>query len=323
MKDVLMYRGAQRILSICAGLQVQEKVLILTDFLKESIARILASVAMAMEAEPVIMTMPPRQLDGQEPPETVAEALKRADLILTPVSKSVTHTNAIKDAIATGSRGIMLTAFIDDQLISGGIDADFDALKPFCEKVAQMLEEANIAELYTPAGTNLVMDISGRKGNAHSGIARKPGQLTTVPNIESSISPLEGKTEGIIVGDASIPYYDIGLLREPVYMNVREGKIVDIKGGEQAEMIAAMMSSQDDPNVYNIAQLAFGLNPKCKMRGIMLDDEGVYGTSHIGIGTSTVLGGKVKTKMHYDVLMWKPTLQLDSKIVLKDGEWLI
>jgi len=318
-----MYAGASRILDVCAGLKPGEKVLILTDFLKESIARVLASAAMAMGAEPVIMVMPPREVDGQEPPETVAMAFKKADLILTPVAKSVTHTNAVKEAIAGGSRGIMLSAFVPEQLISGGVYADFEAQKPLCEKVARLLEEAVMAKLTTPAGTNLIMDLSGRKGNAHPGIARKPGQFTTVPNIEASTSPVEGKTEGILVGDGSIPYYDIGVLKEPVYMTVKEGRVVDIKGEAQAETISGIMAAQDDPNVYNIAQLAFGLNPKCVMSGIMLDDEGVYGTAHIGIGTSTLLGGKIKTKMHFDILMWKPTLELDGKVVLKEGEWLI
>ncbi|HYB21819.1 MAG TPA: leucyl aminopeptidase, partial [Thermodesulfobacteriota bacterium] len=195
MKEVLMYRGAQRILRVCADVKPGEKVLILTDYLKEPIARVLASAAMAMEAEPVIMVMPPREVDGQEPPETAAMAMKKADLILTPVAKSVTHTNAVKDAIAGGSRGIMLTAFVPEQLISGGIYADFEAQRPLCEKVARMLEEARTAKLTTPAGTNLIMDLTGRKGNAHPGIARKPGQFTTVPNIESSTSPVEGKSE--------------------------------------------------------------------------------------------------------------------------------
>ena len=80
---------------------------------------------------------------------------------------------------------------------------------------------------------------------------------------------------------------------------------------------------QDDPNVYNIAQLSFGLNPRCRMQGIMLEDEGVYGTSHIGIGTSSLLGGTVKAKMHFDVIMWTPTLTLDGQVVLRDGNWLV
>ncbi len=321
MKEIQMYKGAQRILETCAGLKSGEKVLILTDFLKEPIGRILADAAIDKGAEVVLMIMPPRELDGQEPPDVAATALKGADLILTPVARSVTHTNAIKDAIAAGSRGIMLSAFVPEQLISGGIYADFERQRPLCEKVAKLLEEAVSARLTTPAGTNLVFDLSNRKGNAHPGIAMKSGQITTVPNIEASVSPVEGKTEGMLVGDGSIPYYEIGVLTAPVYMKVKDGRVVDIQGGTQAITIAGMMAAQDDPNVYNIAQLAFGLNPLCSMSGVMLDDEGVYGTAHIGIGTSTLLGGKIKTKMHFDILMWKPTLELDGKIVLKDGEW--
>ncbi len=83
------------------------------------------------------------------------------------------------------------------------------------------------------------------------------------------------------------------------------------------------MADQHDINVYNIAQLSFGLNPLCQMQGVMLEDEGVYGTSHIGIGTSSLLGGTVKAKMHYDVIMWNPTLELDGVVVLRDGQWLI
>jgi leucyl aminopeptidase (aminopeptidase T) len=59
------------------------------------------------------------------------------------------------------------------------------------------------------------------------------------------------------------------------------------------------------------------------MSGLTLDDEGVYGTAHIGIGTSIVLGGEVMASMHYDAVMWEPTLEADGKVVLKDGEWLI
>jgi leucyl aminopeptidase (aminopeptidase T) len=59
------------------------------------------------------------------------------------------------------------------------------------------------------------------------------------------------------------------------------------------------------------------------MEGVMLHDEGVYGTAHIGIGTSVLLGGEVKTLTHFDALMWKPTLALDGKIVLENGKWLL
>jgi 2,5-dihydroxypyridine 5,6-dioxygenase len=267
--------------------------------------------------------MPPRSLDGEEPPPAIAAAMQHADLVVSLVARSITHTSAVLGALGTGARALMLTAFTENMLLGGGITYDFRANRPFCRKVAGLLEAANSARLTTPAGTDLTFDLSGRPGNAHAGFIDKPGQMTTMPNSEASVSPVEGKTDGTLIGDASIPYYDIGLLSEPVRMEVADGRVISVTGGWQAQRIARQMAELDDPNVYNIAQLSFGLNPLCKMQGVMLEDEGVYGTSHIGIGTSSLLGGTVKAKMHYDVIMWSPTLELDGTIVLRDGQWLI
>lgn len=323
MEHVLMARGAGRIMDVCLDLQAGERVVVVTDFLKAELAQVVAAAAHARGADVVMTVMAPRDLDGQEPPEAVARALRGADVILSLVARSITHSTAIKEAIQGGARGVMLTAFIPDQLMGGGIDADFEAIEPLCQRVAQLLGEANEAHITTPAGTDLRMSLAGRPGNAHSGLARTPGIFTTVPNIESSVSPVEGTAEGTFVADASIPYYDIGVLTEPVRYTIREGRIVDIQGGAQARAIAQKMADCHDPAVYNIAQLSFGLNPLCPLRGVMLDDEGVYGTSHIGIGTSTSLGGVVKAPMHYDAVMWQPTLALDGEVVLKDGHWLL
>jgi leucyl aminopeptidase (aminopeptidase T) len=51
----------------------------------------------------------------------------------------------------------------------------------------------------------------------------------------------------------------------------------------------------------------------------MLNDEGVYGSMHIGIGTSSNLGGGVKAPTHFDLVMYHPTLELDGKVILKEG----
>ncbi len=56
------------------------------------------------------------------------------------------------------------------------------------------------------------------------------------------------------------------------------------------------------------------------MTGVMLDDEGVFGSVHIGIGSNLTLGGKIKAAIHYDLLMWKATLELDGMVILEDGE---
>ena len=54
---------------------------------------------------------------------------------------------------------------------------------------------------------------------------------------------------------------------------------------------------------------------KCRMCGIMLEDEGVVSTCHIGIGTNITLGGNTKTPIHYDLLMWEPKIEVDGEVV--------
>lgn len=315
--------NARRVLEQSGTLRDGERVVVVTDYEKIDLGLIVAAAARAITEHVDLLTMPPRRLDGEEPPATIAAALCHADLVVSVVSRSITHTGAILAALHNGARGLMLTAFTESMLLGGGIDYDFRANRPFCQAVAQRLADANTARLTTQAGTDLCMDLSGRPGNAHAGVVDGPGQLTTAPNVEASVSPVEGASSGVILADASIPYYDIGLLTDPVRMKVAAGRVTEIEGGSQAARIARQMAEQDDANVYNIAQLSFGLNPLCRMQGVMLEDEGVYGTSHIGIGTSNLLGGTVKAKMHFDVIMWNPTLELDGEVVLRNGEWLI
>ena len=54
------------------------------------------------------------------------------------------------------------------------------------------------------------------------------------------------------------------------------------------------------------------------MCGIMLEDEGVLSTCHIGIGTNITLGGSIKAPIHYDLLMWEPKIEVDGEVVI-DG----
>ena len=121
------------------------------------------------------------------------------------------------------------------------------------------------------------------------------------------------------MADASIPYLGIGVLKEPVKCRVEKGFIVGIEGGHQAELLKKDLESRKDPDSYNIAELGLGLNPESRMTGIMLDDEGVFGSVHIGIGSNITLGGNVKAAIHYDLLMWKATLELDGKVILEVG----
>lgn len=320
MKRVLMAKGAGIITRQCANIRPDEKVLIVTDFIKTDIAETIAAAARTLGAEVVMCVIAPTHIDGTEPPDAVAAAMSEADCIIMPVSKSLAHTDAARQAIQQGARVISMTAFTESQMTEGGLYADFRKEKPTCDKVAELLSQGSMVHFTTPAGTDLTFSIEGRPGNSHACVLDSPG-FTALPNIEANISPVEGTTNGVLVGDGSIPYYDIGVLAEPVVFKIKDGFVYEITGGVQAKQIDRLMASQNDRFVYNIAQFAMGLNPMCtELTGVMLNDEGVLGTAHIGIGTSSNLGGRTKAKTHYDVIVRNATVSIDGSIIMEKGK---
>jgi 2,5-dihydroxypyridine 5,6-dioxygenase len=323
MDAFLMMRGARKIVEVCAAVKPGERVCIVADSASPfpEIANCLAAAAHERDAEVVITIMSPRDVDGAEPPPAVVDAMKASHVALLPVSYSISHSEGVRSAMKQGTRVASLVAFTKDMMIRGGIEADFAKLRPACDAVAAAFTEANEAVLTSPGGTNITLNLKGRPGNSHPCIVDKPGKFTAIPNVEANISPVEGFGEGVAVFDGSIPNLRMGVVDAPVIVEVRGGSIVNIKGGRHADILRRIWSKQDDPSVYNIAQLAVGMNPECTpFTGVWLNDHGAYGTVHLGIGTSASLGGHTQSSLHFDGMMYKPTLKLDGRSILKDGE---
>lgn len=318
MRDILMMRGARVLVEDLGNVQAGENVLIVADAEKVSIARVVAAACHARGAETVISIMAPRSHDGQEPPPVVAAAMRKADIIFTPVSISVSHTDALREALAGGARALSLSAYTEDVLIGGGLQADFKKRGAVCGRLVELITATNDVHVTTPAGTDVRFSIRGRPGIAMNCLAR-PGSFSGPPNIAANCAPVEGTAEGLIVVDASLPYIGIGVIREPIRIKVEQGMMTSIDGGEQARMLRDAYESTGDPNVYNLAQFGIGLNDKGRICGVMQEDQGAYGTAHFGTGTNILLGGRTRAACHYDLIIWKPTVTYDAKAVMSDG----
>lgn len=96
MKELLMMKGAKVLVDVATKVQAGETVLLVTDYAKTDIAQAVATVACDRGAEVMIMSMKPRKRAGEEPPAAVAAAMKNADVVIVPVSYSITHTHAVK-----------------------------------------------------------------------------------------------------------------------------------------------------------------------------------------------------------------------------------
>jgi leucyl aminopeptidase (aminopeptidase T) len=243
-------------------------------------------------------------------------------VIFSPVSVSITHTQAMRRALDAGARAILMTAYTDEILTSPALlETDFHRQAEVCHRIGDAFTKGERVRLTSPRGTDLRFSIQGRRANVLTNVP-EPGELAPVPDIEVNVVPVTGSSQGTLVADASVPYLGIGILEEPILCTVEDGAIVGMEGGDQAIRLRDHLEGFGDRSCFNVAELGVGLNPNARLTGEMLEDEGVLGTIHIGIGTSHTLGGEVVAPTHYDLLMWEPTIEVDQRVIQRDREVL-
>ncbi|NPV69598.1 MAG: aminopeptidase [Firmicutes bacterium] len=319
MRHVEMVKGARTLVDVCAGVRPGERVVVVTDTNKVLIAEVLVSLLVERGLDPIVLVMLPRQSHGQEPPQSVADAILNANVVFAPTTYSMSHSQARLAVCKSGGRFVSMPDYCEDMLVRGGLLADFVQQREVVLKVAQTLTTARCARITTEKGTDLTLCLDGREGRDQSAICTERGSFGSPPDIEAHIAPVEGTAEGVLVVDGSIPVPEVGVVREPVTLTVREGYIVNIEGGGEAESLKALLDSTVDRNVFAVGEFGIGLNPEARFIGCMLEDEGVFGTIHIGFGSNSTIGGRIRTVMHTDCVVKKPTVYLDGVTLIRDG----
>ena len=318
--DMEKMKGAERIVRVCANVKAGEKVLVLTDTPTFPVGERVAMAAFQVSENTMLAVITPRSGHGAEPPAHVAAAMWESDVIFMPLKFSMTHASATEEARKRGARVLSMGDYNERMLEEGGIHADFLGIAKTVERVAERLTKGNTAEVSAIGGTKLRMQIGGRKGFSETGLSHRPGDFAGPPNIEALVSPVEGSTEGILVVDGSIPQPGLGVITDPIRVTIEKGKITEIDGGKQAKVLRQVLSGFEDPLIYNIAELGIGLNPRSTITGSMMEDEGAYGTCHIGIGSNNEYGGTVKAKSHIDMIIRESTILIDGKPLQEHGE---
>jgi len=319
-KTDIFKTNIRKIVRDCCCLKAGEKVLIISDVEQEpEIYRELFDAVTELGGRPSIALIPVTP-PGKELPDTVNEAAMEADLILTPTTTSIYHAPGLHHAcMEGGARVLSLSECCMETFLEGGINADFKAIEPVVELLGGLYDRGKRITYSTPAGTQITADISGRQVYLNSGICRKSGEKIGLPTIEVFIAPVEDSVEGIIVVDASCSA-GVGAIEEPIIIRVEGGKAVEITGGRQAEQLCGILEEAGTSAVYQIAELAIGLNPRCNITGKIVEDEGKYGTCHMALGSNASFGGLNPAPLHIDMVQFHPTIHIDGQEICRDGK---
>ena len=317
-----MMPGAMKAVNQCAGVKPGENVVIACDTNKMRLAETLAAAAYAVGGIPTIAAFPPTGAHGAQVPKPVVGACARSDVFFLPTTWSMTHTDARIEAIKNGARGSTMCEVTEDCICTGGILADYEENDRLGRKLGAIIAKGKTIRMTSAAGTDLTGKITDRPVQYETGLFREPGQFAALPNSELNISPIEGATEGVIVGNVRLMGF--GILRdEPVTIEVKAGEISRVTGGKAADYLNETLKSFNDRKAYNLAEFAVGLNPFCRSYATNLEDLGKLGFGHHGIGSNYAIGGDVLAPCHIDVIYSEATLEIDGRVILDKGKVLV
>ncbi|MBI2251714.1 MAG: aminopeptidase [Armatimonadetes bacterium] len=314
-----LLKSAEIALRDCLGVKKGEQVLIITDEPLRKIGQIFWEKAKELLTEAILLEIIPRKTSGEEPPPLVAQALKTCDVFVIPTSKSLTHTKARREANKSGARGATLPSITED-IMKRTLSADYIKIAKRSQKIAEILNQGRIVKITTPAGTKLTFSIEGREADPDTGLYLKKGDFGNLPAGEAYVAPIEGTAEGILVVDGAMVG---GIINQPIIMKVEQGFVTDIGGNGEATLKLKEMLKPFDKLARNIAEFGVGTNDQAIITGNVLEDEKVMGTVHIALGNNLHFGGKVDVPLYSDGILLSPTVEIDGKIIIQEGKYLI
>jgi len=318
----------------------KEGVLIVAD--TESDATTIQAIAAAShfhKAEPVIMTVPPTFLEGtqRDMPPAVFKALEEVDIYF-PMTATTGHSIHVKEVAAAlydKDRKKNIRCFVFAAFYGAGITSAIDALRThdyhevmrLGKQFEQYFMPGKEVRVTSQVGTDFTASIEGIPYRAISALALEPGQIGGINIGECYGGPVEFTAEGTIVIDGAFVGVAEGkaFLDEPITVKVKGGKVIDIKGGQEAAAFKRIIETTEGADVF--AEVSAGTNPFLRLNGdIRGNDKWVLGTMHVAFGQTTFQiypYGTNDCEVHCDALLTKPSCWVDGKQILKDGVPLI
>lgn len=238
--------------------------------------------------------------------EGIIERLaKTPDAIIALSNYSTSHTR-FRDFL-TRCKGVRYASMplFEREMMDGAMAADWKQVEARTLRLVNLMSEGDTVVVTSHNGTSISFSIKGRDVLADTGNLTRPGSFGNLPAGEAFLAPVEGTAEGTLV----LEWAPTGKLREPVTLEIRKGRVVDVYGRDDlARGLKEKISV--NPLVGNIAELGIGTNDKAHRPDNILETEKILGTVHIALGDNSSFGGKVSVPFHQDFIFFQPNLEV-------------
>ena len=325
MRSMELARAAHKALQLCAKLKPGENVLVLADSIVDrGLVDAFANAAYALGAETQTMVFETRAEVNREPPRAVTAAMGASDLVVDLLTQYIIHTDAYLRVRQGGTRILCGTGITEDMVIRlvGGVD--YDELLRRGRRLVEHFIAARECRVETGGGAVLTMTVAGRPPLLRDGLLDGPGDLDYMPGAQLSLAPVEETINGVLEVDGSA-YPPVGLVGAPIRVTYEKGRVVRVEGGPACGLWRDWLNKFNDPKMFCVAHVSIGMNPAGRLTGNILEDERVAGCWVIGHGSQMEYfkGTVGKASSHSDVVAVRPTISLDGRIIVAQGQFRI
>lgn len=202
------------------------------------------------------------------------------------------------------------------------VDVDYGQLTADAAAVARRLEEAEEVRLTTDKGTDVTFRLGGRPVLVDDGVISDADvdhgdAAANLPAGKVFVAPVESSVSGRAVFDFA---FRNDKVIHDLELDIAEGRVQLVgaaRGSRDFERTLAFAQGDKE----RIGEFAIGLNPGIdRFTGYALTDEKRRGTVHLGLGDNRLFGGDNAATLHWDLFLEKPTVLLDGRPLVENGE---
>jgi len=285
-----------------------------------------ANAVYSIGAMPTVIYYPTAPTGSMEPPAPIAAAITNTDVWIEYAYATVQHCPSWRKSLENGCRYINLTGMDVEMMVKTITNVDYDAVIELGEFFKETIESADEIIVKSDNGTDLIAYNRGRRVRHSGQKATKKGYPVMLAG-QISWCPIESTINGTLVFDGALwPPAELGLLKKPVKLELKEGRIVSIEGDLEARLFESWLKSFNDENMYRLAHYSLVFNPGVlKPTGRIVEDERVFGGIEFGIGSqgAAIMGECWAAASHTDGTILKPTIILDGEVFEENGVYIL